>query len=189
MLKIIAFLSIFILNSVKAQSSLSVPSEEVIKRCGDKPGILSRFFTDAEKMRLICIDQIFEEYKRKRDEEVDELDKISKELNKEISKVAVHQTVSTLDCGNPNTRPEKLVEKCRELNIQRNLILKRIDHLMGWDQEFKSRVEASAIKPQSIEIVTPCPSEEELNKMKAVRYFHRKLYKTYERCRTLNPKI
>lgn len=103
-----------------------------------------------------------------------------KQLDGEIAKVAINFNRYS---GIVNCKPEKK-DRCHEiLQTQRTLII-RLDKLMGWERKV-SAPQKTAVKNSDVQ--PPCPSKEELDKMQAVRYFHKKLYKTWERCVSLNP--
>lgn len=152
--------------------------------CGPKPGILSRLISDADKMREKCINDVYLDYLEVRDREVRELHEYSKYLETETRKVAVKVTMIMVDCGVETKRNPQLVIKCRQLNAERYAVISRIDRLMGWDQQFKS---AAATNVPAKDLPTPpCPSSAELEQIKGIRYFNKKLYQTWERCVTLN---
>jgi len=154
-----------------------------ISMCGPKPSRLSSFFTDAEKIRVKCIESAYELEKKLRDEEVQQLDLLQKKLEIDLKKVAYKVSYAMVQCSSPDRDwPVKKTEECQRINQQRNAIISRIDHLMGWDEPFKSKIQQKANEDLGRNIELPCPSEEELQKIQSVRYFNRKLFKTWERC-------
>lgn len=154
-----------------------------VSMCGARPNVLSRFFTDAEKIRVKCINDAFDLEKKLRDDEVQKLDIIQKKLDLDIKKVAYKSTLTILLCDNEDhTWPKNKIEECHRLNEQRNAVISRIDHLMGWDIPMKSSLKSSPESIQNNQVEVPCPSAEELQKIQGIRYFDKKAYKTWERC-------
>ena len=83
--------------------------------------------------------------------------------------------------GTPDPAREK---KCSEIVQAKTHVVSRINKLMGWD----ARPIPKAHENVSMEkMAAPCPSQAELDRMKPVRYYNRKLYTTWERCVTLAP--
>jgi phosphoribosylanthranilate isomerase len=154
-----------------------------ISMCGPKPSKLSSFFTDAEKIRIKCIENAYELEKKLRDEEVRQLDLIQKQLETDLKKVAYKVSYAIVQCHSPkNDWPIKKTEECQKINQQRNAIISRIDHLMGWDEPFKNKIQKNVQTELANNLELPCPNDEELQKIQSVRYFNRKAFKTWERC-------
>jgi len=154
--------------------------------CGAKPGALESFFTQAEKIREKCISDIYEAEKKKTQKEIQDLYAANKAIDAELKKVAYKIEYSMVHCnsprgGTPNSAREK---KCNELVQAKTHVVSRIHKLMGWE----ARPIPKAHENVSMEkMEAPCPSQAELNRMKPVRYYNRKLYTTWERCVVLAP--
>lgn len=153
--------------------------------CGKKAGFLERLVTDSEKIRLKCIEDVYKEYEQKRLEEVDSLSKYSKKLDDEIKKYAEKYSAFVVNCGNEYAKDNSKVLKCKKAVAEQRAVISRIDQLMGWDEKFKTSKQSTSVN--STLSPPPCPSESELKKMQGVRYFNKKLYQTWERCKVLNP--
>lgn len=182
-IKIFLFLMVFInlcliTKDIAGADLLAGPN---YSNCGPKPGLMERMLTNADKIRAKCVESVYEEYLKARDKEVEELSLYAKHLAEETKKVAVKATLLIVDCGVETKRSMNLVIKCRQLNAERNAVLARIDRLMGWDQSFKSK--AVDPKVDLLDLPTPpCPTSLELEQIKGIRYYNKKLYQTWERC-------
>lgn len=153
--------------------------------CGAKPSFLDRMLTDAEKIRIKCIDDYYEKVKEKVRLEVEALHQSHKKLDVELRKVAVKVEVGRVECSPRRGEPERdprLVKKCQEIVVAQNAILYRIDELMGWNEKPKPPANANTT-PNSI--VPDCPSKQKLKEMEVTRMFNRKLFETWERCVSL----
>lgn len=155
--------------------------------CGAKPNLLDKFLTDAEKIRIKCIEDVYAAQQEAIRKELQELHETSQKLSSEIKKVAIKSTYNTVQCaprpGEP-VRDPKLVSRCEELVVALNRIVDRMDELNGWSSKPKPKLTDDNT---NIAATPPCPSKEKLEEMKPVRMFNRKLYQTYERCVTLAP--
>lgn len=155
--------------------------------CGPKPGLIDRMLHDAEKIRLKCIDDAYESSQQAARLEVAQLYEISKKLDIEIKKSAIRVSNNNVQCvprPGERSRDPKLVARCQELLKAQNGITTRTNNLMGWSNRPKPK---AADSNASIAATPPCPTKEQLDKMRPVRMFNRKLFVTYERCVTLNP--
>lgn len=170
-------------QSAFAGKNIETTSLPNYSSCGTKPGVISKLISDADEMREKCINDVYREYLEERDKEVRELHEYSKYLEQEVKKVAVKATIMLVDCGVETKRKPELVFRCRQLNAERNAVISRIDRLMGWDQNF--RTAAAKNVPAKDLPAPPCPSSTELNEIKGIRYFNKKLYQTWERCVSL----
>ena len=157
------------------------------ENCGTRPGLLERLISDAEKIRTKCIDDIYEANKKKVQKELDELHQANLLLSDEIKKSAIKVNYNIVICsprkGEPARSPE-LISRCNELVNAKNAIISRIEEITEWESK---RPVISPTKATPEHIVPPCPSKENLKKIQSVRMFNRKLYKTWERCVTLDP--
>lgn len=167
--------SFFLLFSSLAQA-------QDFSQCGEEASALKKLFTDVEKVRLKCLDDARRESQVKVLTEANELSKLSKQMDEELKKVAIDYDpyLSIVNC-----KPQ-LQARCEELVQAKTKIVERMNFLMGWDKQLGDSIKASPSKPVSL--TPPCPSKEELDKMKAVRYFHKNLYQTWERCVQINPR-
>lgn len=156
-----------------------------VAHCGARPGLLERFLTNAQSIRIKCIDEAYEANRVKVLEEANELSDMIKLMEEELKQVAYSYQLGHLSCEPRNGQPrdENRVKKCREINAARNSAIDRMNNLMGWNSRVIVRNEATTVK----DITPPCPSRADLDKMKPVRYFNRRIYQTWERCVQLNP--
>lgn len=149
-------------------------------QCGPKPGVLERLFTDVEKVRAKCIDDVYNKHREQVLKEANAVSDLIKQIQKELGKVATNYDPYM---GIVNCKQEQK-ERCEELVSTLRALVIRLDKLMGWDKAM-SAPKQSNVKPSDMK--APCPSKEDLDRMKGVRYFHKKLYQTWERCVQLNP--
>lgn len=149
-------------------------------QCGPKPGVLERLFTDVEKVRAKCIDDIYNKHRDQVLREANTVSDLIKQVQTELGKVANNYDpyMGVVNCK-AEQRP-----RCEELVTTLRALVDRLNKLMGWDKVM-SAPKTNAVK--TVDMKAPCPSKEELDKMKGVRYFHKKLYQTWERCVQLNP--
>ncbi len=173
-----------IIFSFTSLSLLAVDTVDVA-HCGAKPGFLENLFTNAQSIRVKCIDEAYEANRIKVLDEANELSDMIKAMAVELEQTAYEYTYGMVKCeprrGEP--RDEARVKKCREINEARNSAIGRMNDLMGWNTRAVARTENTTIE----EITPPCPSKADLDKMKPVRYFNRRIYQTWERCVQLNP--
>lgn len=180
------FWGISLLFLLTHSPSGAVADQVDVSMCGARPGLLERLLTDAEKIRIRCIDQAYEENRQKLLDEAIALDELQKSLKSELEKVAFEYTAFTLRC-HPNrgqvADPER-TKKCQEINLARNTVIERMNVVMGWNERPRPSNQSN---PTAKDLTPPCPSKEDLLKIQPVRYFNRKLYQTWERCVTLSP--
>lgn len=154
--------------------------------CGGKPGVLEKLFTDAEKIRIKCIEDAYQANKEKVRKELEDLYAMNTKLDLELKKSAISIKYNMVQCtpkyGEPK-RSAKLIQRCSELVAAKSAVVYRIHELNGWNA--KPIAKKSTIT--NAEITPPCPSKEKLKEMQVARMFNRKLFVTYERCVTLNP--
>lgn len=174
----------FLLFALALVISGLVQARPTYEMCGAKPGLLDRLLTDAEKIRIKCIEDVYAANQEAIRKEVAELQATSQKLNAELKKVAIKVDYNIVQCSprNGETRDPKLVAKCQELVSAQNGVISRIDELMGWNERPKPKPTDSTA---TITATPPCPSKQKLEEMKVARMFNRKLFKTYERCVTL----
>lgn len=152
--------------------------------CGNRPGVVSKLVSDADKMYEKCIVDLYEEYQASRDREARVLSEYSRHLEKEIKKVSLKFNKMIVDCGVESSRKIELVLKCRQLVSERSAIVSHIDALTGWDDKFKDAVKE---KVPVNKLPSPaCPTSAALQKIKAVSSFNKNFNQTWERCLTLN---
>lgn len=158
-------------------------SEDYLQ-CGPPPGLISRLLTDAEEIRIKCIDQIYEANQEKVRKEVQSLSEVSKQLDEEIQRTAITRSHGMVQCvpSRGQTRDPKLVKRCQDAVANRAAVIDRIDRLMGWKQTYtrsSSDSKESRMKgPQEF----PCPSPQEMEKMRVARAFHKRLNEMWTRC-------
>lgn len=167
-------------------SALEAAAPPIYAHCGARPGLFERFLTDAEEIRIKCINDAFEANKRKTIEEANQLDAVQKQLKTEIDKVAYTSTLTMVRCDAPAGQPKNPARtaKCRELNEARNAIIERINTLMGWNERPLPANRAAITTPN---ITPPCPPREDLARIQPIRHFNRRLFETWERCVQLQP--
>ncbi|MDO9182228.1 MAG: hypothetical protein Q7U04_07455 [Bacteriovorax sp.] len=178
-------MKIIILFFFLTGQNATLQASEIYAVCKGKPSTFERLFTDATKIREKCIKDIYDEEKRKTEQEIEALYALNKSLDIELKKVAYKFDYNLVRCraeGDEKANDSR-TKKCGEIVTAKNSILTRIDKLNGWEikpdfRDVNKDANLDSLKP-------PCPSQEELNKMQAGRYFNSKLYKTWERCVTL----
>jgi hypothetical protein len=177
---------ILIILGALLSSSLEAAAPPIYAHCGAKPGFFEKFLTDAEEIRIKCINDAFEANKRRTIEEANQLDVVQKQLKAEIDKVAYTSTLTMVRCDPPQGEPKNPARtaKCRELNQARNAVIERIDVLMGWNERPMSANQINTTIPQ---ITPPCPPRDDLARIQAARHFNRRLFETWERCVQLQP--
>ncbi|PIP89151.1 MAG: hypothetical protein COW01_00230 [Bdellovibrionales bacterium CG12_big_fil_rev_8_21_14_0_65_38_15] len=168
-------------------SSFSILGSDTVNvaHCGARPSFLENLFTNAESIRVKCIDEAYEANRIKVLEEANQLSDMIKAMEVELKVVAYEYSYAMIKCTprNSERRDEARIKKCREINEARNSVIGRMNDLMGWNTRAEVRNENTTIE----EITPPCPSKSDLDKMKPVRYFNRSIYQTWERCVQLNP--
>ena len=162
-------------------SSLLFASKPDVSQCGERPGLLGRMLTDADEIRKKCINDAYDAHQRKVLEEANALSDLSKKLEVELKKVAYDYKIYTIRCtpGPGDKKDAARTKKCNEINSARNAVINRMNVLMGWN---------SAPRPQRDKITEkditppPCPSRQDLEKLRSVRYFNKGAYQMWERC-------
>jgi len=154
--------------------------------CGEKKDMITRLFTDAEKIRIKCIEDAFQANKEKVRREIDELYAINTKLTAELNKAAIKVNFNMVQCspkyGEPKRAPH-LIKRCEELIAAKTAVIYRINELNGWNEKPITKNP----KVKNTEVNPPCPSKQKLKEMQVARMFNRKLFVTWERCVTLNP--
>lgn len=187
-MKIIKTISLFLLANLLTLSGV-LHAADPYGSCGTKPGFFDRLINDAEKIRLKCIDDIYEANKEKVRKEIEDLHETSNNIGIELKKVAIKVDFNIVQCSPRSgeaSRDPKLVQRCQELVSAKNAVISRIDELMGWNDRPRSRDNNKA-NANTASISPPCPSKEKLKEMQVARMFNRKLFQTWERCVTLDP--
>lgn len=179
---LISLLISFSISSVQAVEDIAKSSITQTGACANnRPGIISRLSTEADKMQEKCLVDVYNEYLSKRDEELRQLTDYSNHLNTQLKKVAVKVNRIMVDCGFQAKRKAELVFRCRQLNDERINLSYRIDRLKSWDDEFKKAVENKvAVKDLP---APPCPTTFDLIKIKGLKSYNRKLHLAWENCR------
>ncbi len=153
--------------------------------CGGKPSTLDRLFTNADKIREKCIEDIYEANKVKTQKELEELSRTSHQLGTELKKVAIKSSVGMVQCsprpGEPD-RDKKLIKRCEEIVAAQNAVIDRMHELTGWNDRGRP---SSSAKNVEEAINPPCPTNEKLGDLRMAASFNRKLFKTWEYCRGL----
>lgn len=170
-----------LLVSLLFSSLSSAASSPDISQCGEPPSIIGKLFTNAEEIRIKCINDAYESHKRKVLEEANALSNLSKKMEVELKKVAYQYKGYSVQCdpGPGDKKDPARTKKCHEINKARNVVINRMNVLMGWN---------SAPRPQKQKMTEkditppPCPSKADLDKLKPVRYFHKGAYEIWERC-------
>ncbi len=154
--------------------------------CGERPGMINRLFTDAEKIRIKCIEDAYQANKEKVRKEIEDLYAMNTKLDAELKKSAIKINYNMVQCspkyGEPKRAPS-LIKRCEEIIVAKTAVISRINELNGWD----AKPVAKNLKTKNSEVSPPCPSKEKLKEMQVARMFNRKLFVTWERCVTLNP--
>lgn len=176
------FIALFFFVTFPALASSDIVD---VAHCGVRPGLLERFLTNAESVRIKCINDAYEANRRKVLEEANELSEMIKLMEVELKQVAHFYDVIHLRCepSYGGNRDEVRIRKCHSINNARNSAIDRLNELMGWNSRVIVRNESTTVK----EITPPCPSKADLDKMKPVRYFNRRIYQAWERCVQLSP--
>lgn len=150
--------------------------------CGARPGMINRLFTDAEKIRIKCIEDAYQANKEKVRKEIEDLYAMNTKLDAELKKSAVKISYNMVQCSQSGRAPH-LIKRCESLLAAKIAVVSRIQELNGWN----AKPVAKNPKVSNAEINPPCPSKEKLKEMQVARMFNRKLFVTWERCVTLNP--
>lgn len=164
--------------------SLSTFANDDIAQCGATPNFLTDLFTNASHVREICLETIKQENKKKKAAELAQIQNTLKEVDKRLDEVAYSNSETRVYCEprSSNQDPDQeRTKKCRELLASKNALIARMDYLMGWDR----RLARAPEKLSAQDIQLDCPSTDELKKIRAVRYFNRNLYQSWEKCVTL----
>lgn len=155
--------------------------------CGTKPGFLTKLLTDAEKIRIKCINDIFDANREKAKKELEELYLLQNSISEELKKVAIKVDYNIVICSPRNGEPARnpnLIKQCHELLKTKNALIDRIRELTEWQE---APITPTDAKMSLDKAAPPCPSKEKLDEIKGVRMFNRKLYQTWERCVSLDP--
>lgn len=67
--------------------------------CGGKPGIIDKLFTGAEKIRLKCIEDVYQANKEKVRKEIEELHALSTNISSELKKTAIKVDYNLVQCA------------------------------------------------------------------------------------------
>lgn len=172
---------ILFLFAISMMTSGLVHAEANYAMCGARPGLLERLISDAEKIRIKCIEDAYKANQEAVRVEVAQLIETNKKLTAEIKKVAVKVEYNRVQCEGGASRSSKTVARCNELLKAQIAVVKRIQFLMGWSERPKPK---PSDKDATITATPPCPSKAKLEEMKVARMFNRKLFVTYERCVT-----
>ncbi len=143
--------------------------------------MLDRLFSDAEKIRLKCIDDYYAAIKKKAEAEMQSLQLTSEKLEVEIKKIAIKHTLTTVQCSPRPGEPERDFsknKKCSDLVEAKNALIDRMRELDGWNT--KPRPSNPTITAATL--TPPCPNKAQLQKIQGIRMFNRHLFETWERC-------
>lgn len=181
--KTLSIFFIFVVGLLVASALTAKDSADTYGSCGAQPGVLEKLFTNAQKIREKCVEDIYEENKEKTRKEVEELHNTSNKLGAELKKVAVKVDFNIVHCaprrGDPAREP-KLIKRCEDLVKAQNAIISRIDELMGWNDRPVTKVTHQSSESEAN---PPCPSKDKLKDMQVARAFNKKLYVLWERCK------
>lgn len=151
--------------------------------CGAKPNTLENLFTNADKIRQKCIEDIYKENREKTLLEIQELATTIEKLNEEIKKYAIKSSYGLVQCaprpGEPE-RSQQLIQRCNSLVATQNTLIDRMNTLTGWSDRPAPKSSDANVEQS---ITAPCPPKEKINDLKIAANFNKKLHKTWERCR------
>lgn len=165
-------------------SSLALATEEVeIGHCGERPGLVAQFFTDLDEIRTQCINDAYDENRKKLLDEANELSGFIKKIDEELKTVAYKYDRLQLVCEHPN-HPKNKVQQCRDLSQARKSAVNRMDTIMGWNERTITQKKNSTTRVE--QITPPCPSKDDLAKIQQFRYFNQRMYQTWEKCVNMN---
>jgi hypothetical protein len=151
--------------------------------CGERPSVLDRLIEMATKAHSKCVEDIYETNKRKTEAHIDALNAKNAELTKKIKKVAYEMSIGVVRCQSINGEKADFSrsQKCHEIVEQKRMISQQLERLNGWVDKSEKDV-LNQKDPKSKELSPPCPSKEELQKMKMAIAFNGKLYNFYNDC-------
>ena len=167
--------------------SLLLGSVGKASSCGPQVNVFERLLTDAEEVRLKCIDDYYAEKKAERERLIVEVQQLikEKELDLEKSAFKFDKKLNRVRCQNPNgDRDQTLVKKCEEDLKIYNALIAQLDQLMGWNIVDPDRNKSVAELQAQGE--PPCPDQATMEKIKPLRLYRKHLYQLYERCAVLN---
>jgi hypothetical protein len=153
--------------------------------CGPPPGMISKLFTDAEKIHLKCLEDADKRNRERVLKEVYELKAVSDKLETEIKATAISYTISTVQCEprHGEKRDPKLVKRCKDAVVAQRGVIDRMDTLMGWKTQYVEKPVKNPVTSKPKESADyPCPSNQELDKMKVARVFNKRLNEMWTRC-------
>lgn len=171
-------------SAVLASGTLGGPVD--VAFCGPRPGMLEKLFTNAAEIRRKCIEDAYEANRQKLIAEANELDKLQRTMQDELKQVAYTYSHGMIRCSPPAGTPANpaRTRRCQELNDARNAVIDRMNTIMGWnDRPLPPKSEPVS----NAQVTPPCPTKEQLDKLRAVRHLNRKAFETWERCVQLNP--
>lgn len=160
--------------------TFSVMANDQVAQCGAEPGFFQDLFTNAKHVREICLETLRKENEKKKYEELAEIQTGMKAIDKRLKEVAYKYNYPNIHCeASASQRPnEERTKECRALIRSKSALIDRMNYLMGWDSKPKQVEKGKEPAPSQLD----CPSKSELEKIKPVRYFNKKLYQTWERC-------
>lgn len=152
--------------------------------CGPKASFFERLLTDAEKIRIQCINDFYDQKKIEVDNLVAELDKEIQKQKKIIQENAYKAgpVLTTVQCDSrQGDHDPKKVATCEKALELYSALVAQMNHLMGWDIPRAKDFSGSPDQVQkALEI--KCPDEKTLKAIQPVRYFKKSLYQLYEHC-------
>lgn len=156
-------------------------ASEVSEICGKPQGWLPNLFNDLEKTRIKCVNDYYDKKKVENDAEIARLHELHKEMQKDLQKTAYKVEYNRVLCFNKDdpSYPKERMKRCLEIVRAQNAILQRVDILNGWIQKVESTPK-SQISNQTLD--APCPTQQQLNELQAVRYFNKRAHEIWTKC-------
>lgn len=167
--------------------SSSAFAQDVQSLCGPRSSFFERLLTDAEKIRIQCINDYYDQKKIEVEKLIAELDKEIQKQKKIIQDNAFKAgpVLTTVQCDSrQGGHDPKKVAACEKALELYSALVAQMNHLMGWDIPRTKDFSASPEQvKKSLEIT--CPDEKTLKAIQPVRYFKKNLYQLYEHCAVL----
>lgn len=165
----------------------SASAQGVQSLCGPRASLFERLLTDAEKIRIQCINDYYDQKKIEVEKLVADLDKEIQKQKKIIQENAFKAgpVLTTVQCDSrQGGHDPKKVATCKKALELYSALVTQMNHLMGWDTPRTRDFSASPEQvKKSLEIT--CPDEKTLKTIQPVRYFRKNLYQVYEHCAIL----
>jgi hypothetical protein len=129
---------------------------------------LQKIRNEVTKTREACVNNAYEEFKKKKQAAAEQLDKLRAVAKAEMLSAAFSAKNNMILCDNPQgNRAKNLVEKCENAVKEFNNCNQGLDQLEGWTWS-REDAKTAASPPKT----PPCPTGEQLEQMRKSRYFH-----------------